>query len=78
MSLQKMTTKKIIEKKQKGEKIVTITAYDYSIAKIVDGCGFDLILVGDSLSQVILGHENTLGVTMDEMIHHTKAVSRGV
>ncbi|MFX1376065.1 MAG: 3-methyl-2-oxobutanoate hydroxymethyltransferase, partial [Promethearchaeota archaeon] len=78
MSLQKMTTKKIIEKKQKGEKIVTITAYDYSIGKIVDECGFDLILVGDSLSQVILGHENTLAVTMDEMIHHTKAVSRGV
>ncbi|MFX1343896.1 MAG: 3-methyl-2-oxobutanoate hydroxymethyltransferase [Promethearchaeota archaeon] len=78
MSLQKMTTKKIIEKKHKGEKIVTITAYDYSIGKIVDECGFDLILVGDSLSQVILGHENTLAVTMDEMIHHTKAVSRGV
>ncbi|MFX0081560.1 MAG: 3-methyl-2-oxobutanoate hydroxymethyltransferase [Candidatus Hodarchaeota archaeon] len=78
MSLQKMTTKKIIEKKHKGEKIVTITAYDYSIGKIVDQCGFDLILVGDSLSQVILGHENTLGVTMEEMIHHTKAVSRGV
>jgi len=78
MSLQKMTTKKIIEKKQKGEKIVTITSYDYSIGKIVDECGFDLILVGDSLSQVILGYENTLGVTMDEMIHHTKAVSRGV
>ena len=73
-----MTTKKIIEKKHKGEKIVTITAYDYSIGKIVDECGFDLILVGDSLSQVILGHENTLAVTMDEMIHHTKAVSRGV
>ncbi|KKK41423.1 hypothetical protein LCGC14_0765560 [marine sediment metagenome] len=78
MSLQKMTTKKFIEKKKKGEKIVTITAYDYSMAKIVDECGFDLILVGDSLSQVILGHENTLGVTIDEMIHHTKAVSRGV
>lgn len=78
MSLQKMTTKKIIEKKHKGEKIVTITSYDYSIGKIVDECGFDLILVGDSLSQVILGYENTLGVTMDEMIHHTKAVTRGV
>lgn len=78
MSLQKMTTKKIIEKKQKGEKIVTITAYDYSIGKIVDECGFDLILVGDSLSQVILGNDNTLAVTIDEMIHHTKAVSRGV
>jgi len=78
MSLRKMTTKKIIEKKQKGEKIITITAYDYSFGRIVDECGFDLILVGDSLSQVILGHENTLGVTLDEMIHHTKAVSRGV
>ncbi|MBY8985190.1 MAG: 3-methyl-2-oxobutanoate hydroxymethyltransferase, partial [Candidatus Lokiarchaeota archaeon] len=73
-----MTTKKIIEKKQKGEKIITITAYDYSFGRIVDECGFDLILVGDSLSQVILGHENTLGVTLDQMIHHTKAVSRGV
>ena len=78
MSLQKMTTKKIIEKKQKGEKIVTLTSYDYSFAKIVDDCGIDLILVGDSLSMVILGYKNTLSVTMDEMIHHTKAVTRGV
>lgn len=78
MSLRKMTTKKIIEKKKNGEKIVTITAYDYSFGRLVDECGFDLILVGDSLSQVILGHENTLGVTLDQMIHHTKAVSRGV
>ena len=73
-----MTTKKIIEKKQKGEKIVTLTSYDYSFAKIVDDCGIDLILVGDSLSMVILGYKNTLPVTMDEMIHHTKAVTRGV
>ncbi len=78
MSLQKMTTKKFIEKKNQGEKLVTITAYDYSIAKIVDMCGFDLILVGDSLSHVILGHKTTLNVTVDEMIHHTRAVSRGV
>jgi len=78
MSLQKMTTKKIIEKKQKGEKIVTLTSYDYSFAKIVDDCGIYLILVGDSLSMVILGYKNTLSVTMDEMIHHTKAVTRGV
>jgi 3-methyl-2-oxobutanoate hydroxymethyltransferase len=78
MSLAKMTTKKIIEKKKNGEKIITITAYDYSFGRLVDECGFDLILVGDSLSQVILGHENTLGVTLDQMIHHTKAVSRGV
>jgi 3-methyl-2-oxobutanoate hydroxymethyltransferase len=73
-----MTTRKIIEKKQNGEKIVTITSYDYSLAKIVDDSSIDLILVGDSLSMVMLGYQNTLSVTMDEMIHHTKAVSRGV
>jgi 3-methyl-2-oxobutanoate hydroxymethyltransferase len=78
MSLQKMTARKIIEKKIKGEKIVTLTSYDYAFAKIVDQCGIDLILVGDTLSMVVLGYKNTLAVTMDEMIHHTKAVSRGV
>ncbi len=78
MSLQKVTTNDIIEKKKKGEKIVTITSYDYAFAKIVDKSGIDLILVGDSLSMVMLGYTNTLSVTMNEMIHHTKAVSRGV
>ncbi|MFX0042303.1 MAG: 3-methyl-2-oxobutanoate hydroxymethyltransferase [Candidatus Hodarchaeota archaeon] len=78
MALQKVTIKDIIEKKRKGEKIVTITSYDYSFAKIVDESDFDLILVGDSLSMVMLGYRNTLSVTMDEMIHHTKAVSRAV
>ena len=78
MSLQKITAKDIIEKKKKREKIVTITSYDYSFAKIVDECGVDLILVGDSLAMVMLGYKNTLTVSMDEMIHHTKAVSRGV
>ncbi|MFX0035290.1 MAG: 3-methyl-2-oxobutanoate hydroxymethyltransferase [Candidatus Hermodarchaeota archaeon] len=78
MALQKVTIKDIIEKKKKGEKIVTITSYDYSFAKLVDQSNIDLILVGDSLSMVILGYKNTLSVTMDEMIHHTKAVSRGV
>jgi 3-methyl-2-oxobutanoate hydroxymethyltransferase len=78
MSLQKVTAKKIIEKKKNGEKIVTLTSYDYAFAKIVDKCGIDLILVGDSLSMVVLGYNNTLAVTMDEMIHHTKAVSRAV
>jgi 3-methyl-2-oxobutanoate hydroxymethyltransferase len=78
MALQKMTAKKIIDKKRKGEKIVTITSYDYSFAKIVDNCGIDLILVGDSLSMVVLGYKNTLSVTMEEMLHHTKAVARGV
>ncbi|NVM37039.1 MAG: 3-methyl-2-oxobutanoate hydroxymethyltransferase [Candidatus Lokiarchaeota archaeon] len=78
MALQKVTIKDILDKKKKGEKIVTITSYDYSFAKIVDQSNIDLILVGDSLSMVMLGYKNTLSVTMDEMIHHTKAVSRGV
>ncbi len=78
MALQKITIKDILEKKKKSEKIVTITSYDYSFAKIVDDSEIDLILVGDSLSMVMLGYKNTLSVTMDEMIHHTKAVSRGV
>ena len=77
MSLQKMTAKKLIEKKQRGEKIVSITSYDYSFAKLVDESKIDFILVGDSLSMVMLGYKNTLYVTMDEMIHHTKAVARG-
>ncbi|MFW9771480.1 MAG: 3-methyl-2-oxobutanoate hydroxymethyltransferase [Candidatus Heimdallarchaeota archaeon] len=78
MSLQKITAKKLIDKKKKGEKIVTITSYDYSFAKIADESGMDLILVGDSLAMVVLGYKNTLSVTMDEMIHHTKAVSKAV
>lgn len=78
MSLQKITTKKLIEKKRKGEKIITITSYDYSFAKLADESGMDLILVGDSLAMVMLGYKNTLSVSMDEMIHHTKAVSRAV
>nr|MDO8111543.1 3-methyl-2-oxobutanoate hydroxymethyltransferase [Candidatus Sigynarchaeota archaeon] len=78
MAFSKVTTKKLIEKKQKGLKIVTLTSYDYAFAKIVDDSKIDLILVGDSLSMVMLGHKTTLAVTMDEMIHHTKAVARGV
>jgi 3-methyl-2-oxobutanoate hydroxymethyltransferase len=63
--------------KQKGEKIVVLTAYDYMTAKIVDEAGVPLILVGDSLGMVILGYDSTIPVTMDDMIHHTKAVVRG-
>lgn len=67
--------KKIILPKQK---ITMLTAYDYPLARILDECGIDIILVGDSLGNVILGYENTLPVTMEDMIHHTRAVRRGV
>ena len=63
--------------KQRGEKITTITAYDYATAKIIDELGIPLILVGDSLGMVVLGYESTIPVTIDEMLHHTKAVVRG-
>lgn len=65
------------EAKMKGEKLTMLTAYDYSTAKIIDECGVNSILVGDSLAMVMLGHEDTLSLTMEDMIHHTKAVARG-
>ena len=73
----RVTINQIKEMKQKGEKITMLTAYDYTTAKIVDEVGIPLILVGDSLGMVVLGYESTIPVTMDEMIHHTKAVVRG-
>jgi 3-methyl-2-oxobutanoate hydroxymethyltransferase len=73
----RVTITQIKEMKQKGEKIVMLTAYDYSTAKIVDEVGVPLILVGDSLGMVVLGYESTIPVTMEEMLHHTKAVVRG-
>ena len=67
----------IKEMKQKGEKITMLTAYDYTTARIIDEVGVPLILVGDSLGMVVLGYESTIPVTMDDMLHHTKAVVRG-
>ncbi|MGI6550946.1 MAG: 3-methyl-2-oxobutanoate hydroxymethyltransferase [Syntrophomonadales bacterium] len=74
----RVTTSVLKEKKRKGEKITMLTAYDYSTAMVLDEAGIDMALVGDSLGNVILGYENTLAVTMDDMVHHTKAVARGV
>ena len=73
----KITASAIRERKKQGKKIVALTAYDYFTARVLNETGIDLILVGDSLGMVVLGYENTLLVTMEEMIHHTKAVARG-
>jgi len=73
----RITINQVREMKQKGEKITMLTAYDYATAKIVDEAGIPLILVGDSLGMVVLGYESTIPVTMEEMLHHTKAVVRG-
>jgi 3-methyl-2-oxobutanoate hydroxymethyltransferase len=78
MANEKMTLARIKQKKMNGEKITMLTAYDYSAATLVDQAGIDTILVGDSLGNVMLGYESTVPVTMDEMIHHCKAVSRAV
>ncbi len=72
----RITTASIREKKQKKEKITMLTAYDYGMALLVDEAGIDMILVGDSVGNVQLGYENTLAVTMEDMVHHTKAVVR--
>src|SRR5215831_19133501 len=74
----KITVTSIREKKLQHEPITCLTAYDYSSARLVDDAGIDIVLVGDSLAQTMLGYENTLSVTVDEMLHHVKAVRRGV
>ena len=72
----KNTVSTLLKQKQSGDKITMLTAYDYTTAKIFDECGVNAILIGDSLGMVMLGYENTLPVTMEDMIHHTAAVSR--
>jgi 3-methyl-2-oxobutanoate hydroxymethyltransferase len=74
----RITTKSLIEMKANGEKISMLTAYDFTMAKIVDSSGVDVILVGDSASNVMAGHETTLPITLDQMIYHASSVVRGV
>ena len=76
--LTKVTMPALQEMKRQGKPISSLTAYDYATSRLVDEAGIDMILVGDSLAQVVLGHDNTLAVTVDEMLHHTRAVRRAV
>jgi len=73
----RITATALKDKKHNNQKITMLTSYDFSLAAMVEEAGIDVILVGDSLGNVILGYENTLAVTMDDMIHHTRAVARG-
>ena len=74
----RVTVKSLVEMKASGEKISMLTAYDYTMAKIVDGAGIDIILVGDSASNVMAGHETTLPITLDQMIYHASSVVRAI
>lgn len=74
----RITTKTLVEMKQKGEKIAMLTAYDFTMAKILDHAGIDIILVGDSASNVMAGHETTLPITLDQMIYHASSVIRAI
>src|ERR1700678_2381890 len=74
----KVTMPALAEMKRQGQPITALTAYDYATARLVDEAGMDMILVGDSLAMVVMGHDSTLPVTVDEMLHHTRAVRRAV
>ncbi len=74
----KITTRSFFEMKQRGEKIAMLTAYDFTMASLIDNSGIDCILVGDSASNVMAGNENTLPITVDEMIYHARSVKRAV
>ncbi|MDI6642545.1 MAG: 3-methyl-2-oxobutanoate hydroxymethyltransferase [Candidatus Hodarchaeaceae archaeon] len=76
--MEKITAAAIRDMKDRGERIVMLATYDYLTARMIDEAGVDAVLVGDSVANVVLGHRDTLAVSMDEMIHHTKAVARGV
>src|SRR5271157_582146 len=78
LPITKVTVPALAEMKRQGKPISALTAYDYATSRLVDEAGIDLLLVGDSLAMVVLGHENTLAVTVDEMLHHTRAVRRAV
>ena len=73
-----VTTYRLSEMKQRGEKISMLTAYDYSMARILDEAGIDVILVGDSAANVMAGHETTVPITLDQMIYHARSVTRAV
>lgn len=77
-NVNKVTVRDLSEMKSRGEKIVVLTAYDFLFGRLVDEAGCDVVLVGDSLGQVVLGYDSTIPVTLDEMIHHARAVRRGV
>jgi len=77
MERKKVTIADLMDKKEQGRKITMLTAYDYPTAQMVDQADIDTILVGDSLGMVVLGYTSTVPVSMEEMIHHTKAVMRG-
>jgi 3-methyl-2-oxobutanoate hydroxymethyltransferase len=77
-SITKVTIPALAEMKRQGKPISALTAYDYATSRLVDEAGIDMVLVGDSLAMVVMGHENTLAVTVDEMLHHTRAVRRAV